>query len=134
MPTIRVTFTHVPGTEAALGRAGPHSVLADRPEGVAGGLGLGLNGAQLLALALGGCFCNDLRYIAHRRGVAIAALSVEVALTLEGDPPVASAAAMPVDCRMEGGSDATPLVEEAKRTSMVAISLARGVPVEVAEA
>ena len=65
MPSVSVSFANVPGTEAALGRAGGHTVMADRPERKAGGMGLGFNGAQLLAPAIG-CFCNDLRYISHR--------------------------------------------------------------------
>lgn len=131
MPTVSVTFSSVPGTEAALGIAGHHGVIADRPEGKAGGMGLGFNGAQLLALAIGGCFCNDLRYIAHRRGAGIASIEVEVALTLEGEPLIATAARMAVRCRMEDGSDPAELVEEARQGSMVGISLPRGIPVVV---
>lgn len=115
-----------------MGWAGSHTVIADRPEGKAGGMGLGLNGAQLLALAIGGCFCNDLRYLSHRRGRLIGSISVEVSLELEGDPLVATSAGMRVLCRMADGSDARDLVEEAKRSSMVGISLARGIPVTVA--
>lgn len=33
-------------------------------------MGLGFNGGQPLALAIGGCLCNDLRYVAHAMGVA----------------------------------------------------------------
>ncbi|SDK92660.1 OsmC family protein [Paracoccus chinensis] len=109
MPSVSVSFAIVPGTEAALGRAGGHTVMADRPERKAGGMGLGFNGAQLLAPAIG-CFCNDLRYISHRLGRPIAVLSGEVALEMEGDPLVATSAKMRVRCGMEGGSDASELV------------------------
>lgn len=132
MPTVSVTFANVPGTEAAMGWAGSHTVVVDRPEGKAGGMGLGLNGAQLLALAIGGCFCNDLRYISHRQGRAIGSISVEVRLELEGEPLVATSAEMHVLCRMKDGSDARDLVEEATRSSIVGISLPRGIPVTVA--
>ena len=33
-------------------------------------MGLDFNGGQPLALAIGGCLCNDLRYVAHAMGVA----------------------------------------------------------------
>ena len=56
-----VELRNVEGTQAGLGWAGAHRLVADRPQGKAGGLGLGFNGAQLLGLAIGGCFCNDLR-------------------------------------------------------------------------
>ena len=36
MPSVSVSFANVPGTEAALGRAGSHTIIADRPDGNAG--------------------------------------------------------------------------------------------------
>ena len=129
MPSVSVSFANVPGTEAALGRAGGHTVMADRFAGKAGGMGLGFNGAQLLAPAIG-CFCNDLRYISHRLGRLIAALSVEVTLEMEGDPLVATSAKMRVRCEME---DASELVEEARQGSMVGISLPRGIALTVTD-
>ena len=69
MVSMTVELRNVEGTEAAMGWAGGHTIVVDRPEGKAGGLGLGFNGAQLLALAIGGCFCNDLRYVADEMGV-----------------------------------------------------------------
>ncbi|WP_103171869.1 OsmC family protein [Paracoccus sp. SY] len=131
MPVVSVSLMNLPGTEAAVGWAGSHCIIADRPEGRAGGMGLGFNGAQLLALAIGGCFCNDLRYIAHRRGVGIASVAVKVHLTLEGDPPIATAVEMVVNCTMEDGSDPQSLIDEAKGSSMVGCSLPRGIPISV---
>ena len=70
MVEVIVELRNVEGTEAAVGWAGGHTIVVDRPEGRSGGKGLGFNGAQLLALAIGGCFCNDLRYVAHEMNVA----------------------------------------------------------------
>ncbi|WP_207100087.1 OsmC family protein [Paracoccus shandongensis] len=131
MPVVSVSLMNLPETEAALGWAGAHCLIADRPEGRAGGMGLGFNGAQLLALAIGGCFCNDLRYIAHRRGVGIASLAVKVHLAMEGDPLIATGAEMTVQCAMADGSDPQPLIDEARESSMVGCSLPRGIPVVV---
>ena len=131
MPVVSVSLMNLPGTEAAVGWAGSHCIIADRPEGKAGGMGLGFNGAQLLALAIGGCFCNDLRYIAHRRGVAIASVAVKVHLAMEGDPLIATGAEMVVQCTMEDGSDPQSLIDEARDSSMVGCSLPRGIPVAV---
>lgn len=60
MPSVTVEIS-VEGTDATLGCAGNHTL--DRARGQAGGLGLGFNGAELLALTIG-CFANDLRYVA----------------------------------------------------------------------
>ena len=85
MPSVSVELRNIAGTEAALGWAGAHTVVIDRPEGRAGGRGLGFNGAQLLALTIGGCFCNDLRYVAHATGVELGAISVSATVELEGE-------------------------------------------------
>jgi organic hydroperoxide reductase OsmC/OhrA len=131
MPSVTVELRNVAGTEAALGWAGAHTVVVDRPEGRAGGRGLGFNGAQLLALTIGGCFCNDLRYVAHARGVQLGKISVSVTVELAGDPILATGATMLVSCETLDGSDAESLIEEARATCMATNSLRRGIPVEV---
>lgn len=128
---VDVSLRSLPGTEAAVGWAGGHTIVADRPEGKAGGLGLGFNGAQMLALALGGCFCNDLRYVADELGVKLADISVDVSLELAGNPLVATSARMSVSCSTLDGSDPMIVVEKAKSSCMVSNSLAQGVPVAV---
>ncbi len=124
---VDVHLRSLPGTEAAVGWAGGHTIVADRPNGKAGGLGLGFNGGQLLALALGGCFCNDLRYVAEELGVKIGEIAVDVQLELAGEPLVATAARMAVDCSMADGSDPAIVVERAKSSCFVSNTLKNGV-------
>jgi organic hydroperoxide reductase OsmC/OhrA len=131
MVAISVELRNVEGTEAAMGWAGGHTVVADRPDGKAGGLGLGFNGAQLLALAIGGCFCNDLRYAAHEMNVKLGAIKVVVVVQLEGEPLIATAATMDVSCETLDGADPRKVVESAKATCMVSNSLRRGIPVSI---
>jgi organic hydroperoxide reductase OsmC/OhrA len=131
VPSVSIELRNIAGTEAALGWAGAHTVVVDRPEGRAGGRGLGFNGAQLLALTIGGCFCNDLRYVAHATGVKLGRISVSVAVELEGDPILAKAATMTVSCEMLEGSSAESIIEKAKSVCMAINSLRAGVPVEV---
>ena len=78
MASMTVELRNVEGTEAAMGWAGGHTIVVDRPPGKAGGRGLGFNGAELLALAIGGCFCNDLRYVANDMGVGLGKIAVSV--------------------------------------------------------
>lgn len=124
-----VELRNVAGTEAALGWAGSHTLVVDRPEGKAGGQGLGFNGAQLLALAIGGCFCNDLRYAGHEMGIAIGEISVHVVLQLDGFPLVAVGADLAVNCKAADGSDIAGLIERARSVCTVANSVMRGFPV-----
>jgi len=131
MASVTVELRNVTGTQAALGWAGAHTIVVDRAEGRAGGMGLGFNGAELLALALGGCFCNDLRYVAESRGVALHNIAVSVTLHLEGDPLLTTAAAMTVACQAIDGSDPQAIIDEAKAGSMVANTLQRGISVTI---
>ena len=126
-----VSLKNVEGTEAALGWAGGHTIVVDRPDGKAGGMGLGFNGAQMLAFAIGGCFCNDLRYEAHKIGTALKTISVDVTVQMEGDPLITTSATMSVTCSTQDGSDPTPVIERAKAGCMVKNSLERGIPVSV---
>jgi organic hydroperoxide reductase OsmC/OhrA len=132
MGTDTAEYRLLPGTRAAVGRAGRHSVIADRPEGKAGGMGLGFNGGELLALAIGGCFCNDLQAIAQEMGLSIADLGIRVSIDFEGKPSRATAARMSVDCALSDGSDPSELIERAKSVTTIGNSLSQGVPVEIA--
>lgn len=78
MVSMTVELRNVQDTEAAMGWAGGHTIVVDRPQGKTGGRGLGFNGAQLLALAICGCFCNDLRYVADEMKVPLRKIGVTV--------------------------------------------------------
>jgi organic hydroperoxide reductase OsmC/OhrA len=132
MAQMTVELRNIAGTEAALGWAGGHTLVVDRPEGKAGGRGLGFNGGQLLALAIGGCFCNDLRYVAHARGVPLGAIVVNVTLDLAGEPLLATGAMIAVECDTADGSDPKAIIAEAERISTVSNSLKAGLAVRVA--
>jgi organic hydroperoxide reductase OsmC/OhrA len=132
MPEITVQLRNVHGTEAALGWAGSHTLIVDRAEGKAGGKGLGFNGGQLLGLAIGGCLCNDLRYVAHDLGIQLLSVEVDVTVRLEGNPALATAAEIAV--RIETAdkkTDVKALIERAVAISTVANSLQRGLSITV---
>ncbi len=132
MTTMHVKLRGIPSTEASLGWAGAHSVVVDRPEGRAGGQGLGFNGGQLLGLAIGGCFCNDLYYVAHEMGIRLASVAVDVAVTFDGSPLRATSAAVRVAVEaMDENADVDALVRRAEETSTVSNSISQGVPVSV---
>jgi organic hydroperoxide reductase OsmC/OhrA len=131
MTSVTVELRNVEGTQAAMGWAGGHTIVIDRPEGKAGGQGLGFNGAQLLALAIGGCFCNDLRYVADEMGLGLGKIAVSVTVALDGEPLLTTSATMTVSCETLDGSDPRRIIDKARATSTVANSLRRGIPVTV---
>ena len=131
MSTTTIDYRLLPGTRAAVGRAGAHHVIADRPEGKAGGMGLGFNGGELLALAVGGCFCNDVQAIADEIGVIVADLKVTVSIDFDGTPSRATNVRMEVVCKLEDSVDSSALIERAKRLTTIGNSVRAGIPLEI---
>lgn len=126
---ITAEFTPIPGTAAMEGRTGGHALIADRPPGRAGGEGRGLNGAQLLALALGGCFGNDLHYAADALGTRVEDAAVRVTLWLSGQPLLVTGAVLHVRCAVADGADAAAVVARAQAVCTVANSLRPAFPI-----
>ena len=92
-------------------------------------MGLGFNGGQMIALAIGGCFCNDLRYLAEALGVELDRISVDVEIDLAGTPSLVTAARLtPL---VTGRGDIAGLIARAASESTVASSVQRGFPVTV---
>jgi len=129
--TTTIEYRTLPGTRAAVGRAATHSVIADRPSGKFGGMGLGFNGGELLALSIGGCFCNDMQAIADEMGLSIADLRVSVDVDFGGEPSRASGARMSVECTLADGSDPSELIGRAKAATTIGNSLTAGFPVDI---
>lgn len=133
MGTTSIEYRTLPGTRAAVGRAGQHSVIADRPAGKFGGMGLGFNGGELLALSIGGCLCNDIQALADEMSVTIADLRVSVDVDFTGDPVRASDARVRVECVLSDGSDPRQLIERAKSATTIGNSLAAGIAVQISD-
>ena len=126
-----VVFRTLPGTRAAVGRAERRSIIVDRPDGRAGGMSLGFNGGELLALALGGCLCNDLQVLADDMNLVIADLEISVTLDFAGVPSRTTSARVIVDCTLEDGSDPAELIERARRLTNIGNSVRDGIPVSI---
>ncbi|MFZ0095186.1 MAG: OsmC family protein [Pseudolabrys sp.] len=132
MTTMSVQLRSIPDTQAALGWAEGHTIVVDRPDGKAGGMGLGFNGGQLLGLAIGGCFCNDLHYVAHDMGIRLASIEVDVTVTFAGNPLIAKNATMRVAVMAaDKGADVSGIIRRAQDVSAVSNSIKRGIPVQV---
>lgn len=135
MGVVTVELRNLQGTGAAVGWAGGHTVVVDRPEGKAGGMGLGFNGAQLLALSLGGCFCNDLRYMAETMQVELDEIAVDVAIELDGKPLLVTSATLSVRVTSpDQNADLAELIRRTEADSTVSNSVRAGFPVNVVRA
>lgn len=134
MGSTTIEYRLLPGTAACVGRSGGHAVIADRPEGTAKGMGLGFNGGELLALAIGGCFCNDMQAISGEMGLAIVDLRVTVSVDFAGAPSRATGAEMIVECVLEEEADPAELIGRAKALTTIGNSVREGFPLAIAAA
>jgi putative redox protein len=131
--TFEVEFRNVDGEAAAIGSAGPHSLVVDRPAGAGGG-GLGFNGGELLYLAIGGCVSNDLFREAATRGVRLSHVRIRVSGDFGGDPVVSD----PVSYDVEIVGDAPTaeledLVAHVDRIAEIPNSVRNGTPVTLGD-
>ena len=122
----------VAGRAAAVGSAGPYTLVVDRPTD-GGGDGIGFNGGQLLYLAIAGCVSNDLYREAPGLGITLDHVRVAVRGNFEGDPPVST----PVEYEVEIAGDADDarlreLVEYVDRIAEIPNSLRGATPVKLA--
>jgi organic hydroperoxide reductase OsmC/OhrA len=132
MTTMSVQLRSIPDTQAAMGWGEGHTIVVDRPDGKAGGMGLGFNGGQLLGLAIGGCFFNDLQYVAADMGVRLTSIEVDVTVAFEGSPLLATQASMRVAVTAaDKGADVDGVIRRAKEISSVSNSVRRGVPIHI---
>lgn len=103
----------------------------DRSE-AAGGLGIGFNGGELLFLALGACYTNDLYREAAKRNMTLKSVRVDVEGDWGGDPVRAQNVNFSV--RIEASASQEEILDLIKHTDRVAEihnSLRRGTQVSL---
>ena len=129
MPETVINVRTVHGASTAIGWSGARAVTIDRPI-EAGGLGLGYNGGELLLLAIGACYTNDLYREAGKRDITIRSVALEVRCDWGGDP--VRAQNVRFSPTVEGDAPATELealIAHTDRVAEVHNSLRLGTPV-----
>ena len=112
-----VEVRNVADEPAAIGNAGPYTVVMDRPAD-GGGRGIGFNGGQLLYLAIAGCVSNDLFREAAADGIDLQRVRVTARGDFDGDPPVSTA--VEYDIELSGGASEEELRNLAARVDEIA--------------
>jgi putative redox protein len=129
--SLQVEFRNVDGEPAAIGSAGPYTLVVDRPA-EAGGRGLGFNGGQLLYLAIGGCVSNDLFREASARGVRLTAVRVLVRGDFSGEPAVSDDVSYEVEVAGDASREQLEeLVSHVDAIAEIPNSVRRGTPVKL---
>lgn len=130
--TVHVRSAHE-GT-FSVGWSAQHSLVIDRgPDD--GGQGMGFNGGQLMLLALGACFANDVFREADKREIEVHGVRVVVACDWEGEP--ARATNIRYSTRVEASApedEIMELIQHVDEVAEVHNTLRAGGGVELADA
>ena len=118
----------------SVGWSGQHSLVIDRgPDD--GGQGRGFNGGQLLLLALGACFTNDVFREADKRELEVLGVRVVVECDWADDPPRAQNVRYSVRVEAEAPEDEIlELIQHVDEIAEVQNTLRAGNAVELLEA
>jgi uncharacterized OsmC-like protein len=119
----------IDGASAAVGWSGPRTVTIDRSESV-GGLGIGFNGGELLFLAIGACYTNDLYREAAKRSMILKSVRVDVDGDWGGDPVRAQNVTFSVRVEAKASQkEILELIEDTDRVAEIHNSLRAGTKV-----
>ncbi|HVO79662.1 MAG TPA: OsmC family protein [Terriglobales bacterium] len=133
MPQTTVEIRSLADSSLAVGSSGPRTVTIDRVK-EAGGLGLGFNGGELLLLAVGGCYSNDLYREAAKRGIPVRGVQVRVSADWGGEPVRAQNLSFSVSVEAEATEqEILELVRHTDRVAEIPNSLRLGTAVRLAE-
>jgi len=100
-----------------VGSSGLRTVTIDRAK-ESGGLGLGFNGGELLLLAIGGCYSNDIFREATKQNLSVKNVRVTVHADWAGDP--VRAQNVRFDVSVEADAPEEKILELIRHTDRVA--------------
>jgi len=133
MPQTSVEIRTVAGSSLAVGSSGPRTVTIDRAK-EAGGLGLGFNGGELLLLAIGGCYSNDVYREAAKRGLRVQNVEVKVTADWAGEPVRAQNVCFSVSVEAEAtAEEILELIHHTDSVAEIPNSLRLGTAVQLSE-
>lgn len=133
MPQTTVEIRTITGSSLAVGSSGARTLTVDRPK-ESGGLGSGFNGGELLLLAIGGCYSNDVFREAGKRGISVANVRITVSADWAGDPVRARNVQFSVVVEADASEqEIIELIQHTDRVAEIPNSLRLGTEVRLAE-
>ena len=98
-------------------------------------MGLGFNGGELLLLAIGGCYSNDIFREASKRGLNVRGVRVKVTAEWGGEPIRAQNVSFAVEVQAEASEeDILSLIHHTDKVAEIPNSLRLGTEVKLVEA
>jgi len=126
-----VEIRTISGSSLAVGSSGPRTVTIDRTK-ESGGLGLGFSGGELLLLAIGGCYSNDIFREAAKRNVSVTSVQVKVQAEWAGDPVRAQNVSFDVSVEADASeAEVNELIQHTDRVAEIPNSLRLGTEVKL---
>jgi putative redox protein len=104
-------------SSTAIGWAGNRTLTIDRAQD-AGGMGLGYNGGEMLFLAIGACYTNDIFREAPKREINVKSVQVDVEGEWGGDPVRAQNVVF--SAKVEADTSEEEIMELIRQTDRVA--------------
>jgi len=134
VPQTTVEIRTLADTSLAIGSSGARTLTIDRTK-EAGGTGLGFNGGELLLLAIGGCYSNDMFREAAKRGINVRSVQVTVSADWGGDPVRAQNVTYCVKVEADAPQDAiAELIRHTDQVAEIPNSLRHGTEVKLVDA
>ena len=126
-----VEIRTISGSSLAVGSSGPRTITVDRAR-EAGGFGLGFSGGELLLLAIGGCYSNDVFREAAKRQISVKNVHVMVHADWGGDPVRAQNVSFDVSVEADAPEQAIlELIRHTDRVAEIPNSLRLGTAVKL---
>ena len=123
----------ISGMQSAVGWSGNQTITIGRSKDV-GGDGIGYSGGQVLVLAVGTCFYNNLFYAADQRNIKIRNVELEVVSRWTEEPMVSSGIQINAKVEAEANSDEIQeLILYASQASTVSNSVREGITVSMGD-
>lgn len=130
MPATTVHVRNIRGSSLAIGSSGTRTLTIDRAT-AAGGEGQGFNGGELLLLALGACYSNDLFREAAKRAITVQDVRVNVSANWGGDPVIAQNVTISVEVEADAEESLVQdLIDHTFRVAEIPNSLRLGAEIK----
>ena len=131
MSQTTIEIRTVADSSLAVGSSGPRTLTIDRSK-EADGLSLGFNGGELLLLAIGGCYSNDIFREAAKRSIAVRNVQITVEADWGGDPVRAQNVSFSVVVEADAGEqEILDLIQHTDRVAEIPNSLRLGTDVKL---
>lgn len=133
MARITVNIRAGDGIESSIEGIGAGRIIAEKSPRSGSPTGMGFGGGEMLCLAVGACFFNNLQREAASQGIRLESVEVEVSAEWDGSSPVAKRLQLlPHVTAQSSRREIDTLIRRAFEISSVANTIIHGAPVELA--